>query len=781
MVAELQASPVRTLPRWSPHSHTWSCPKTIHAQDKRGRVWALGHLYFTLARHCRPPTASKQHDGRAGLQGQVVQITPCCCLGLYAEDRHHQLRAGALGVPAGQESARGAFHVSLGTVCEGLCLFQRCWQHQSCDLRKHFVVLSSADLESSHRAAKPYLPTHPIALTIAHLYHPSPPPTPFTHHLPYSILLCATMFIVHLIRISAGIVRGSAGSSSSSSSPPAVARSFVSEDGGGGVGEGGAPQQLQSPEQDLGKVPELAGINWASKNIDDVWEQPVARHLHLNPSDLEDAELAMPVLIPVAAELQGDHDLDLTLCQFDITPYHRNPEQFPMSKDLIMHFCSEQRRSNKLASILAEDPTAGKQLQPTGFVFHESRVGSTLVANMLASVPTNLVYSEPSVPAGVIHACDKAGCSEETTVRLLRMAILAMGRSHIHDHFFIKFSSSLVVHMDLVIKAFPETPWVFIYRDPVEVMVSNFMRGKGNGPCVRAKSKAPEAVQEILGTDRKGASKVSDEEYCAAHLTMLCQAALREVEAEGSKGQAVPYESLVEDMLKVVVPGHFGVSMNKEETARMMEQSELYSKARAGETTFEGDVEEKHEQATPAMEKAAEKYLSEPTEALRQASQRGRRRLEEDAALRMQEARVYERTGSRFFQLPHCPGEPEYPPEVSASGFLFSSLTFLFRWYLLSFTYKHTHIRRMLIYLITDSFIHQLIYFLSNLLLLLSTPSKHNHTGTHHGPSHKLEPRRYLRPCPALLHLMPLRLPKGPRQSPAVPRRRDSVRCVQHP
>lgn len=431
-------------------------------------------------------------------------------------------------------------------------------------------------------------------------------------------------------------------------------------------GEGGAPE---FPEQDLGEVPELAGIDWASKNIDDAFEQPVARHLHLNPSDLNDEELAMPVLIPVAVELQGDHDLDLTLCQFDITPYHRNPEQYPMSKDLIMHFCSEKRRSNKLASILAEDQTAGKQLQPTGFIFHESRVGSTLVANMLASVPTNLVYSEPSVPAAVIHACDKAGCSEETTIRLLRMAILAMGRSHVHDHFFIKFSSSTVVHMDLILKAFPETPWVFIYRDPVEIMVSNFRRGKGNGPCVRAKNKAPEAVQTILGTDRKGASKVSDEEYCAAHLTMLCQAALEQVTAEGSRGQAVAYEALVEEMMHVVIPGHFGVSMNKEETARMTEQSELYSKARAGETTFEGDVEEKHEQATSAMEKAAEKYLSEPTEALRQASQQGRRRLEEDALLRAQEARVYERTGSRFFQLPHCPDEPEYPPEVSVGSF----------------------------------------------------------------------------------------------------------------
>ncbi len=41
-------------------------------------------------------------------------------------------------------------------------------------------------------------------------------------------------------------------------------------------------------------------------------------------------------------------------------------------------------------SELAALPTL---LQPTGFVFHEARVGSTLVANMLASDPRNLVYA----------------------------------------------------------------------------------------------------------------------------------------------------------------------------------------------------------------------------------------------------------------------------------------------------------------------------------------------------------------------------------------------------
>ena len=48
-------------------------------------------------------------------------------------------------------------------------------------------------------------------------------------------------------------------------------------------------------------------------------------------------------------------------------------------------------------------------LTPAGFVFHESRVGSTLVANMLASVPTNLVYSESSPPPVVLNHCRSCG------------------------------------------------------------------------------------------------------------------------------------------------------------------------------------------------------------------------------------------------------------------------------------------------------------------------------------------------------------------------------------
>jgi hypothetical protein len=39
-------------------------------------------------------------------------------------------------------------------------------------------------------------------------------------------------------------------------------------------------------------------------------------------------------------------------------------------------------------------------------------------------------------------------------------------------HFFIKFDAWHVLQLPLILQAFPEVPWIFLYRDPIEVMVS---------------------------------------------------------------------------------------------------------------------------------------------------------------------------------------------------------------------------------------------------------------------------------------------------------------------
>lgn len=63
------------------------------------------------------------------------------------------------------------------------------------------------------------------------------------------------------------------------------------------------------------------------------------------------------------------------------------------------------------------DENPDKYLEPTGFVFHMSRCGSTLTANLIGSSPYNLVYSESKPPAGLMSLCDSIGCTDDQRVR----------------------------------------------------------------------------------------------------------------------------------------------------------------------------------------------------------------------------------------------------------------------------------------------------------------------------------------------------------------------------
>ena len=72
-----------------------------------------------------------------------------------------------------------------------------------------------------------------------------------------------------------------------------------------------------------------------------------------------------------------------------------------MFRDLVEKYCQ-----SKLIKRPFKDLQALPALKtPNGFVFHESRVGSTLVADMLASDADNMVRGVCDGDASVPHAC----------------------------------------------------------------------------------------------------------------------------------------------------------------------------------------------------------------------------------------------------------------------------------------------------------------------------------------------------------------------------------------
>jgi len=319
--------------------------------------------------------------------------------------------------------------------------------------------------------------------------------------------------------------------------------------------------------------------------------------------------------VPIELRAVEHGDPRVTLCKLDFDSYWRDPSKTPMFRDLTtMSKCGKGDRSGSLDDLVADLPKRGiTPLVPTAFVFHESRVGSTLVANMLASVPTNLVYSESPPPPIVLNHC--RGCTKERQLDLLRKLVSLMGASPFHTHLYFKFQSITVPAMTVLAEAFPTTPFIFVYREPVQVMMSHFKNGNGrSAPCVREHVRPRKETAAILGMSQKDAQGSSSESYCAAHLSMLCEAALEADAKWGNRALMVDYNSLPGALVAHVVPKHFHVDVSLEDQRRMVATSKVYSKARvvakrAGE--WAGDSAQKEKAASAAV-KAAAAELMEP-------------------------------------------------------------------------------------------------------------------------------------------------------------------------
>ncbi|MBV7329470.1 hypothetical protein KFU94_14705 [Chloroflexi bacterium TSY] len=134
-------------------------------------------------------------------------------------------------------------------------------------------------------------------------------------------------------------------------------------------------------------------------------------------------------------------------------------------------------------NLLASNEFLEDTLYPSGFVFHMSRCGSTLLAKSLARAPQHIVIDEGTpLNDGLWHYFTNGW---RTPVRetdenftLFRNMVLALGRKRTPSHqtYFVKFRSWNVIFIDFIMRAFPDVPCLFVYRDPAEVIVSAFMR-----------------------------------------------------------------------------------------------------------------------------------------------------------------------------------------------------------------------------------------------------------------------------------------------------------------
>ncbi|MBO9559586.1 MAG: aspartyl beta-hydroxylase [Caulobacter sp.] len=210
------------------------------------------------------------------------------------------------------------------------------------------------------------------------------------------------------------------------------------------------------------------------------------------------------------------------------------------------------RPLNRLVRLCTPLPVSGEGA-PDGLIFHMSRCGSTLTAQMLAASPANVVISE----APPIDAVLRLEVDVEAKVQALRAMVAALGQARAGEtRLFLKLDCWHVRDLPLFRRAFPEAPWVFVYREPVEVLVSHLRR------------RGVQMIPELVPSARLGLEtpQRSDADYCAQVLAVLCETAADHYQAGG--GRLVNYADLPQALFTKVLP-HFGVEVSTEEEATM--------------------------------------------------------------------------------------------------------------------------------------------------------------------------------------------------------------------
>ena len=306
--------------------------------------------------------------------------------------------------------------------------------------------------------------------------------------------------------------------------------------------KGGADRRVDQlpPEEIVGKVPRQRG--GGGGNDGDKFARIVNAELDLVAIDTDD-------IAPTHAEDGSKYrGVTATFCKLHWDKYKMDPPSMPMFKMLVQESgCSRKENlftmdladvARKLDESETEEESLGiSVMPPAGFVFHESRVGSTLVANALTAMDPDghRVYSESDPINRALAACGDGftKCDMETNVEVLRDVVFLMGRtsSQSEKKMFFKVSSVGSKRIDVMRQAFEYVPWLFVFRDPVQTMMSHIDPAKkktvrGGLPpavCLRARHRPADDLRRLvfLNNPGKQVEQLSDEEFCAAHLVRL--------------------------------------------------------------------------------------------------------------------------------------------------------------------------------------------------------------------------------------------------------------------
>lgn len=251
-----------------------------------------------------------------------------------------------------------------------------------------------------------------------------------------------------------------------------------------------------------------------------------------------------------------------------------------------------------------------ESVEPTGFIFHSSRCGSTLVANACRAVSNSIVLSEANAIDKLIarFITDADNPVKESLYSVFLRGVvhaLAQRRRGNEQNLFIKFACCSFAQFKRIQRIWPNVPWLFLYRDPVETIVSNMK----------------DVPPWLIDNDRRVLSSIIDdtaemslEELCARTIGSLYSTAY---DLANENGMLLNYNQLSVPVIASVL-NFFKIDLSSEELDTIARTSGIYSKEASGTRAFVADADTKLRLATDLIREMSERWAGGPYRLLEQ-------------------------------------------------------------------------------------------------------------------------------------------------------------------
>lgn len=239
-------------------------------------------------------------------------------------------------------------------------------------------------------------------------------------------------------------------------------------------------------------------------------------------------------------------------------------------------------------------------LAPTALIFHASRCGSTLMAQMLAALPDRIVLSEPPPLDSLLRAersdPSLAGQLQNHVAALL--SAYGQPRQANEQRLFVKLDAWNLFEASQLAALYPQVPRIFLYRDPLEIAVSQ-LRQPGMH-CVPGLLGAT-GLDAPYGT----AQNLTRSAYISRAIGRTLEAGLELCRRNG--GIPVNYCELPE-----VAWGRLAaaLALNEADIAPMQAAAQLDAKKPG--MTFRADSEQKRRAASAELQADIAHWASEP-------------------------------------------------------------------------------------------------------------------------------------------------------------------------